>query len=207
MGPSLTGQTLSNTSALPTRLLSIRSSSLQSRWTSFYFLTAFLACIHFQCQELMAKNIIISEGTLLTHRSILPTSSFLIIINTLARELQLTEFHPSQALSFHLWQIADKCQRAKLSGRALRKVHFLVIGQCASSCYQSGSLPGLCSLLQPQQEVNHQGVPGQPWEGGKEAAGGEEWSCPVRCQWWGEGEGGGRRIVWLGSFMTYIVNV
>jgi len=61
-------------------------------------------------QELMAKNIIISEGNLLTHR-----------------ELQLTEFNQSQAtaLSLHLWKIADTCQQAKLSGRALRKAPFL----------------------------------------------------------------------------------
>jgi len=64
-------------------------------------------------QELVTKNIIkstVSEGGLLTHR-----------------ELQLTEFNPSPAtaVSLHLWDIADRCQQAQLSGRALRKAPFL----------------------------------------------------------------------------------
>ena len=53
--------------------------------------------------------------------------------------------------------------------------------------YFSGSLFGLCSLQQPQQDADHQAVPGQPWERCEEAAGREDGGCPDG--WWGEGEG------------------
>ena len=40
----------------------------------------------------------------------------------------MTEFNPSPAtaVSLHLWDIADRCQQAQLSGRALRKVRLLL---------------------------------------------------------------------------------
>jgi len=72
--------------------------------------TAIYQILFSAIQELMAKNVIGSEGALLTHR-----------------ELQLTEFNhsPATALSLHLWNIAETCQQAQLSGRALRKAPFL----------------------------------------------------------------------------------
>lgn len=82
-------------------------------------------------QELMAKNIIISEGTLLTHR-----------------ELQLTEFNESSAtaVSLHLWKIADMCQQAKLSGRALRKAPFLAFALFCNRSKKSTTKQFLFSL-------------------------------------------------------------
>ena len=61
-------------------------------------------------QELMSKDVILLEDTLMNHR-----------------ELELTEFNRSDATSssLHLWRTAQLCQKAQLSGRALRKAPFL----------------------------------------------------------------------------------
>ena len=68
------------------------------------------------------------------------------------RELQLTEFNESSAtaVSLHLWKIADMCQQAKLSGRALRKVSsetLLVIVGTPLILFRLPSWPSLCSAI------------------------------------------------------------
>ena len=93
---------------------------------------------------------------------------------TFPRELELTEFNQSDATStsLHLWRIAQLCQKAQLSGRALRKVlSFFVAFKVEVFC--PGPLLGICLVLQSQEEAHSKGVLGELGEGGEEAIGRE----------------------------------
>ena len=84
----------------------------------------------------------------------------------------MTEFNKSDATesSLHLWHTAQLCQKAQLSGRALRKVlSFLVASEVKVHC--PGPLLGVCLVLQPQEEAHSKGVFGELGEGGEEATG------------------------------------
>ena len=114
-------------------------------------------------QELMSKDVILLEDTLMNHR-----------------ELELTEFNRSDATSssLHLWRTAQLCQKAQLSGRALRKVlSFLVASVVELFC--PGPRLGVCLVLQPQEEAHSKGVFGELGEGSEEATGREGGSGKV----------------------------
>ena len=112
--------------------------------------------------------------------SLIPCTFPLFFNTTFPRELELTEFNQSDATStsLHLWRIAQLCQKAQLSGRALRKVlSFLVASEVKVYC--PGPLLGICLVLRPQEEAHSKGVFGELGEGGEEATGREGGSGQV----------------------------
>ena len=126
----------------------------------------------------MSKDVILLEDTLMSHRS--PSFRAPLSLNMFPRELELTEFNKSDATSssLHLWRTAQLCQKAQLSGRALRKVlSFLVASEVKVYC--PGPLLGICLVLRPQEEAHSKGVFGELGEGGEEATGREGGSGQV----------------------------
>ena len=120
----------------------------------------------------MSKDVIVVEDTLMTHRLAYSLHISPLLQHNLPRELELTEFNQSDATStsLHLWRIAQLCQKAQLSGRALRKVLSLFVA-FKVEVFCPGSLLGICLVLQSQEEAHSKGVLGELGEGGEEAIG------------------------------------